>query len=65
MVSDKSDIARRIINELKKKPMSVAKLSEELNMRREFLGGYLEALRGVGKLEMIQVGKAKVYKPKN
>ena len=64
MVSDKN-IAKRILNELKKKPMSVAKLSTELKMRREFLGGYLEALRSVGKLEMIQVGKAKVYKPKN
>ncbi len=65
MVSHKNDIAKRILNELKKKPMSVARLSAELNMRREFLGGYLEALRSVGKLEMIQVGKAKVYKPKN
>ncbi len=65
MVSEKSDIAKRIINELRRKPMSVARLSTELKMRREFLGGYLEALRSVGKLEMIQVGKAKVYKPKN
>lgn len=65
MVSGRNDIVKRIMNELKKKPMSVARLSTELNMRREFLGGYLEALRSVGKLEMIQVGKAKVYKPKN
>ncbi len=65
MVSEKSGISKRIINELRRKPMSVARLSIELKMRREFLGGYLEALRSVGKLEMIQVGKAKVYKPKN
>ena len=65
MVYEKRDINKRIINELRRKPMSVARLSTELKMRREFLGGYLEALRGVGKLEMIQVGKAKVYKPKN
>ncbi|MBI4177102.1 MAG: hypothetical protein HY516_01940 [Candidatus Aenigmarchaeota archaeon] len=64
MASD-NYIAKKILNELRKKPMSVARLSAELKMRREFLGGYLEALRSVGKLEMIQVGKAKVYKPKN
>ncbi len=65
MDSENIVINKRIMRELKKKPMSVAKLSAELKIRREFLGGYLEALRGVGKLEMVQVGKAKVYKPKN
>ncbi|MFH0889918.1 MAG: hypothetical protein V1836_02115 [Candidatus Aenigmatarchaeota archaeon] len=64
MVSENNALNKRILSELRKKPMSIAKLSTELKMRREFLGGYLEALRAVGKLEMIQVGKAKVYKPK-
>ncbi len=48
---------------LKEKPMSVSELARRLNVRREYLGGYLEALRDSGRLERIMVGRSYVYRP--
>ena len=48
---------------LKEKPMSVSELARRLNVRREYLAGYLEALRDSGKLERIMVGRSYVYRP--
>lgn len=60
-----NNIKQRIINALTIKPMSVAELSKSLDMRREYLGGFLEALYKSGELVMDQIGRAKVYKPKS
>jgi len=43
--------------------MSVSELARRLNVRREYLGGYLEALRDSGRLERIMVGRSYVYRP--
>ncbi len=48
---------------LKERPMSVSELARRLNIRREYLTGYLEALRDSGKLERIMVGRSYVYRP--
>ena len=53
----------RIIAKLNKKPVSVSQLASDLNVRRDFLAGFLEAMRISGKLEVIDVGRAKVYRP--
>ncbi len=56
-------LLERVMEELSKKPMSVSELSKRLNMRRDFLTGYLEALRQQGYVEKIVVGRAHVYLP--
>ena len=33
-------------------------------MRREFVSGYLEAMRNEGKIEVVTVGRSKVYRQK-
>ena len=58
------NLEARIFSKLENKPYSVSHLADELGLRRDFLAGYLEALRMSGKLELIVVGKAKVYLPK-
>ncbi len=65
MTAAYDNTSKKITEKVKTRPMSVAKLASELKMRREFVAGYLEAMKDFGKLEMIRVGKAKVYKPKN
>ena len=45
--------------------MSVSELAKRLNLRRDFLTGYLEAMREQGLLERIVVGRAYVYLPKH
>ncbi len=58
------NICERIVEELSRKPMSVSELAKRLNLRREFLTGYLEAMRQQGLLERVVVGRAHVYIPK-
>ena len=53
----------QLFNMLKENPMSVSELARRLNVRREYLSGYLEALRDSGKLERIMVGRSYVYRP--
>ncbi|RLG15759.1 MAG: hypothetical protein DRN71_00425 [Candidatus Nanohalarchaeota archaeon] len=53
----------QLFNMLKEKPMSVSELARRLDVRREYLGGYLEALRDSGRLERIMVGRSYVYRP--
>ncbi len=58
-------IYEKIMDELARKPMSVSELAKRLNVRREFLTGYLEALRQQGYVEKVVVGRAHVYLPTN
>jgi len=39
----------------------VSQLSKKLNVRRDFLSGYLESMRDRGLLELVKVGRANVY----
>jgi predicted transcriptional regulator len=61
---DNKNLDERIIEVLKKRPMSVSQLSRELNLRREFLSGYMESMRSKGILELVKVGRSYVYIPK-
>ena len=54
----------KIISLLEKKLMSTSELAKLLDMRRDMIVGYLEALKGQGKVEMIIIGRSHVYKPK-
>lgn len=60
-----ADIESRVMGLISAKPMSVSKLAKELGLRREFVSGYLEALREQGKLEMVTVGRSYVYVQKS
>ena len=54
----------RILDTIRKRPMSLSELSRLLNVRRDFISGYLEAMRHEGKVELVAVGRSKVYSPK-
>ncbi len=65
IMSDAStDIKRRIISTLKKEPMSLSELSRRLKLRRDFVSGYLEAMRHEGEVKVIRIGRSKVYRTK-
>jgi len=57
-------IETEILKMLKERPISVSELARKLNMRRDFLAGYLESMRDRGMLNLIKVGKANVYQIK-
>lgn len=64
-MSDAStDVKRRILSTLNEKPMSLSELSRKLKLRRDFVSGYLEAMRHEGEVKVINVGRSKVYRPK-
>ena len=64
MTVSSTDVKAKILATLRKKPMSVSELSRRMKMRREFVSGYLEAIRNEGKVEVVTVGRSKVYRPK-
>jgi DNA-binding transcriptional regulator LsrR (DeoR family) len=43
--------------------MSVSELSRKLKLRREFVSGYLEAMRHEGEVKVMSIGRSKVYTP--
>jgi len=53
----------KIISTTRQKPCSVSELCRLLRLRRDFLSGYLEAMRHAGQLKVAFVGKSKVYSP--
>jgi len=59
-----TDVKRRILSTLKKKPMSLSELSRKLKLRRDFVSGYLESMRHEGEVRVVRVGRSKVYRPK-
>lgn len=63
MPTIRNSLEERILDELNKNPISVSKLASLLGLRREFLTGFLEAMRMEGKVNVIDVGRAKVYMP--
>ena len=56
-----SVLEENCLKTLKGKPMSVSELAKSLNMRRDFLTGYLESMKDRGMLELVKVGRAHVY----
>lgn len=64
MTISSAGIKAKILATLEKKPMSVSELSRQLKRRREFVTGYLEAMRSEGKVEVVTVGRSKVYRQK-
>ena len=65
IMSDAStDTKRRILSTIKEKPMSLSELSRKLKLRRDFVSGYLEAMRHNGEVRVVLVGRSKVYRPK-
>jgi predicted ArsR family transcriptional regulator len=64
MVVASTDVKNRILASLRKKPMSLSELSRQLKMRREFVTGYLEAMRHEDEVVVVTVGRSKVYRPK-
>lgn len=58
------ELKKKILNLIKDDPISVSELARKLKLRREFVSGYLEAMKQDGVVRVIQVGKSKVYKPK-
>jgi predicted transcriptional regulator len=61
---EQKNLDERIIESLKKRPMSISQLARELANRREFLSGYLESMRARGMLELVKVGRSYFYMPK-
>ncbi len=55
------EIEEKIIQILSRELVSIRELSRRLNVRRDLLTGYLEALKNSGILEFYKVGKANVY----
>lgn len=60
-MTDHPNMESIVLKNLKAKPMSVSELAKNLNLRRDFLAGYLESMRERGILELVTVGKANVY----
>jgi predicted transcriptional regulator len=56
-----SSIEEECLKSLKAKPMSVSELAKKLNVRRDFLTGYLESMKDRNLLDLVKVGKANVY----
>jgi DNA-binding transcriptional ArsR family regulator len=63
-LNEAKDVEKRIFELLRRQPMSVSELARLLELRRDFVSGYLEALRSKDKLELIKVGRSNVYVPK-
>ena len=53
----------KLLKLLGERPRSVSELARLLNVRRDYLTGYLEALRDKGQVQRIPVGRSYVYIP--
>jgi len=58
------DVKDRILSTICKRPMSLSELSRQLEMRRDFVTGFLEAMRFDGEVELVEIGRSKVYRPR-
>jgi len=59
-----ADFKRRVISTLKGSPMSLSELSRKLKLRRDFVSGYLEAMRHEDEVQVATIGRSKVYRLK-
>ena len=65
MTSDVSAMEKKILFLLEHNLLSTSQLAKDLEMRRDVVVGYLEALRDQGKVEKMRVGRADVYVTKS
>ena len=64
MAGNSGDVKSKILSNLRKKPMSLSELSRQINVRRDFVTGFLEAMRSEGEVDVVTVGRSKVYRQK-
>lgn len=58
-----SVVEKKILAMLGQELLSTSAIAKRINMRREVVVGYLEALKDQGKLEKITVGRYHLYRP--
>lgn len=58
-----SVVEKKILAMLGGELLSTSEIAKRMNMRREIIAGYLEALKDQGKLEKTTVGRSNVYRP--
>lgn len=58
-----SVVEKKILAMLGGELLSTSEIAKRLNMRREVVAGYLEALKDQGKLEKTTVGRSHIYRP--
>ena len=63
MTNLSADTRRKIMSIIKNETISVSELSKRTKLRRDFVAGYLEALRHMGEVKVVTIGRAKVYSP--
>ena len=56
-----NDFEKKILDLLSKKILSVSQIAKNLEIRRDVVAGYLEALKNQGKLKFHRVGRSNVY----
>ncbi len=54
---------KKILDMLSCELLSTSEIAKRMNMRRELVAGYLEALKDQGKLQKSTVGRSHVYRP--
>jgi predicted transcriptional regulator len=59
--SDSADLKKKILKMLKADPKSISELSRELNLRRDFVSGFLTEMEDKGQIKSVYVGRSKVY----
>ena len=64
MPETSTDMKKKILKILKGNPTSLSELSRKLKLRRDFVSGYLEAMRHNGEVKVVYVGRSKVYRSK-
>ena len=60
---EESVVEKKILAMLGEDLLSTSEIAKRLNMRRDIVAGYLEALKDQGKLEKTVVGRSHVYRP--
>lgn len=60
---EESVAEKKILAMLGEELLSTSEIAKRLNMRREIVAGYLEALKDQGKLEKTTVGRSHIYRP--
>lgn len=58
-----SGVEKKILAMLGGELLSTSEIAKRMNMRREVVAGYLEALKDQGKLEKATVGRSNIYRP--
>lgn len=63
MAGSKAVMEERILTIVSDELLSTSALARKVNMRRDLLAGYMEALKHQGKVRLIKIGRSNVYSP--